>query len=484
MTLRELTKDMNFELLQGDMDAEVTDITNDSRNVKEGGLFFAITGLRSDGHDFVSGIISRKPSVIVVQKYIKAPREITVIRFDDTRLAMGIISSRFYGDPSKKMTVIGITGTRGKTESAVMIRDILETAGHRTGLICSLGITDGISHMRGNTTTPESIVLHRLLRDMAEKGIRHVIIEVSSQGLKLDRVAGVHFDYGIFTNLSPNHITHGEHASFEEYEFCKSLLFSASDHSVLNSESKYSPYMADAAAGDIIAYGMDERAEYSAENVRLYRESGMLFTSFDVRGRARGHIEIPLPGTFTVYNALCAIAVCSSIGAPIEAAREALGRAYIRGRNEMLPECRDFVFMLDDAHNAASLENMLAELGKYEHKRIISIFGCSGNTDKAARIRMGQVSGRNADITVITSDNPMFENPDAIIDDIAEGVKAAGGEYVREADREKAIRYAVSIAEKGDIIICAGKGDSDYQDIGGVRLPLDEREIARRIMEE
>ena len=445
MKARELLKGLQYSVICGDEDVEIKEIYNDSRKVGEQGLFFCIVGANFDGHAYVKNVINKGAVCLVVQKDVEPVPGVLIVKVDSTRYAMGIVSSNFYGNPSSKLTVIGITGTKGKTTTTYMIREMLMSAGHKTGLIGTIEIIDGNNVTAANNTTPESMIVHKKLKDMVDNGLDSVVMEVSSQGLMLDRVAGVDFDYGIFSNLSRDHIGPNEHKTFEEYAMWKSKLFTMCKIGIFNADDPHVDSMS---------------------------------------GKLDGDVLVNLPGNFSIYNSLAAIAVADLMGVPFDKIQEILKTIKVKGRVELIPISDKFTIMIDYAHNAVSLMSILETLREYKPKRLVSLFGCGGNRSKERRYEMGEVSGNMADLTIITSDNPRFEEPQDIINDIKTGINKTTGKYVEIIDRKEAIRYAIMNAEPGDVIVLAGKGHEDYQEIKGVKHHMDERDLIREVLEE
>ncbi len=484
MKLSEVLQGLKFEVLQGSTGISFHDIRNDSRKVQPGDLFFCISGAVSDGHKYVQDVAEKGAAVIVVEKPVAVPDTVTVIQVENTRYAMGMISSAFYGKPSEKLKVIGLTGTKGKTTTTYMIREMLERSGIKTGLIGTIEIMDGKQRIPANNTTPESMLLHKYLRDMVDNGCQAVAMEVSSQGLMLDRVAGVSFDYGIFTNLSKDHIGPNEHASFEEYRDWKAKLFTLCKTGIFNVDDANAGYMMEHATCEKVTYGEQTDADYRAQNVELYREKGVLGIQYTLSGKLEAKIVVDLPGEFSVHNSLAAIAVADLLQVSVADIQNILKEVKVRGRVEMIPISDAFTLMIDYAHNAMALESLLTALRAYNPKRLIPLFGCGGNRSRDRRFEMGEVSGTMADFTIITSDNPRDEEPLAIMDDIETGMKKTTGAYVKIADRKEAIRYAILHAKEGDVVVLAGKGHEDYQEIHGVKHHMDERELICEILEE
>ena len=365
-----------------------------------------------------------------------------------------------------------------------MIREMLERAGIKTGLVGTIEILDGANKIPAENTTPESMVLHKYMKDMVDNGCKAVVMEVSSQGLMLDRVAGVDFDYGIFTNLSKDHIGPNEHASFEEYRDWKAKLFTLCKTGIFNVDDKNAGYMMEHADCEKITYGMREHADYCANDVKLYCENGVLGIQYALSGSLSGQMVVDLPGEFSVHNSLAAIAVADLMHVPVADIQTILKQIKVRGRVEMIPISDAFTLMIDYAHNAMALESLLTALRAYNPKRLVTLFGCGGNRSKDRRFEMGEVSGNMADFTIITSDNPRDEEPAAIMEDIVTGMKKTTGSYVAIEDRKEAIRYAILHAQPGDVIVLAGKGHEDYQEIHGVKHHMDERDLIRGILEE
>ena len=486
MKLFELIEGLDYELVCGDTNVEVDDIKNDSRKVVSKDLFFCISGAVSDGHKYAEDVINKGASVLIVEKNldINIPENVTVIKVDNSRYAMGCISSRFYGEPSKKLTVIGITGTKGKTTTTYMIREMLEASGIKTGLIGTIEILDGKEKIPAKNTTPESMVLHKTLKDMLDNGVKAVVMEVSSQGLMLDRVAGVDFDYGIFTNLSKDHIGPNEHKTFEEYMMWKAKLFTMCKTGIFNCDDNFFGKMTETATCKTVTYGMKNSADYKADDVRLYNQDGVLGIEYTLNGKQNADIIVDLQGEFSVHNSLAAIAIADLLGVPMEDIKRILKEIKVRGRVEMIPVSDDFTIMIDYAHNAMALESLLVALKAYNPGRLVTLFGCGGNRSKDRRYEMGEVSGKLSDFTIITSDNPRDEEPLDIINDIKTGIGKTAGEYTEIPDRKEAIRYAILNGKKGDVIVLAGKGHEDYQEIKGVKHHMDERDLIREILEE
>lgn len=505
MTLRELVSGMEYELQTADgkpvrqgsleekelLEREITDITNDSRKVGEGMLFFAIRGANSDGHDYAEQVARAGAAAIFAEHPLKLAGEKenvmslpAIVCMPSTRRGMALASAAFYGHPARRMKMIGITGTKGKTTTTYLVKSILERAGMDVGLIGTIESCWHEVHRASNNTTPESIVLQKTLREMADDGVQAVVMEVSSQALMLDRTAGILFDIGVFTNLSEDHIGPNEHASFDEYLHCKSLLFSQCRLGIVNGDDPYADRILENSTCQVERYGMEPGNDLYAQNLRLIEKPGELGIHFETKGELSLSCEVPTPGRFSVYNALAAIAICFHFGVQPKDIETALLGAKAKGRIELVKVSDDFTLMIDYAHNAVALESLLSTLKEYHPHRLVTLFGCGGNRSKVRRFEMGEVSGRLSDLTIITSDNPRNEEPMDIIADIVTGISKTDGKYVTIPDRREAIAYAIHHGEPGDIIVLAGKGHEDYQEIRGKKYPMDERVIIAEILKE
>lgn len=482
--LQYLLENLEYTCIQGDLDKEITAVAFDSRKVTQDNLFICIIGANFDGHDAIDDVCAKGASVLIVSKKIpqSIPSDITIIQVEDTRLAMAFISAAWFGHPADKLKVIGITGTKGKTTTTYLVKSILEHAGHKCGLIGTIEIIIGDTHIHANNTTPESYLIQEYFAQMVEAGLDCVVMEVSSQGLMLHRTQGFIFDVGIFTNLEPDHIGPNEHKDFEDYIHCKSLLFKQCKLGIANQDDEHFNNVLAGHTCDLITYGIDSDADIKASNVTLVNKPGILGVEFDVAGLVNTHITIPNPGRFSVYNALCAISICHHFGVAPETMHEGLEKAKVKGRIEPVKISDDFTLLIDYAHNAMALESLLTTLKAYNPGRLVSVFGCGGNRSKLRRYEMGEVSGKIADLTIITSDNPRFEEPQDIIEDIKSGINKTAGKYIEICDRKEAIAYAIHNALPGDIIVLAGKGHEDYQEIKGVKYPMDERDLIKEIM--
>lgn len=486
--LKELLGNLPCEWICGKTGQSVTEVVYDSRKVQKGCLFICITGANVDGHDYAEEVVEKGAAALLVSKEPNLSEEkkkdITIIKVEDTRYAMAHIGAAYYGYPAEQLKIIGITGTKGKTTTTYLIKSILENAGHKVGLVGTIEAIIGDTVIPADNTTPESFVLQQYFRRMVEAGCDTVVMEVSSQGLMMHRTQGFLFDIGILTNVEPDHIGPNEHASFEEYMACKGLLFRQCRIGIVNRDDVHTQTVIQGHTCSIETYGFEEGADLRAQNSKLVHKPGSLGVSFEVTGLMTMQAEIATPGKFSVYNALTAIAVCRHFGVEPDDINKALLKAKVKGRIEMVPVSDQFTLMIDYAHNAMALESLLTTLAEYRPNRLICLFGCGGNRSKIRRYEMGEVSGRLADLTIITSDNPRFEDPQDIIEDIKTGMAKTNGSYIEICDRKEAIAYAIDHGEPGDIIVLAGKGHEDYQEIKGKKYPMDERILIQEILDE
>ncbi len=484
MNLKNLLERLEYTCVQGSLDTEVSAIVNDSRKAVPGCLFFCIKGAVKDGHEYAAEVVQKGAKVLVTEDPVQVPKDVTVIQTADSRYAMAVIAAAWYGYPAEEMKIIGITGTKGKTTTTYMVKSILESAGHKVGLIGTIEAIIGEEHIPANNTTPESLLIQEYFRKMADAGCDCVVMEVSSQGLMLYRTAGFTFEIGIFTNIGVDHIGPAEHKDFEDYAACKGRLFKQCRIGIVNADDPHLDQVLKGHTCTLETFGFSEKADLRAEDVRLVSRPGYLGVAYETKGLMELPVEIDIPGKFSVYNSLTAIAICRHFGVSKEDIQKALKKAKVKGRIEMVKVSDDFTLMIDYAHNAMSLESLLTTLREYHPKRLVCLFGCGGNRSKDRRFEMAHVSGRLADFTIITSDNPRFEEPEAILDDIEHGMKETNGAYIKIVDRKEAIAYAIHHGQPGDVIVLAGKGHEDYQEIKGVKYHMDERELIQEILEE
>lgn len=484
--LSELLKEISYECVSGTLEKEITDVIYDSRKVTDGCLFICIPGAKVDGHRFAADAVRSGAAALLIEHDVELPEgtDVTVIRVENARYAMAFVSAAYFGHPAEQMQIIGITGTKGKTTTNYLVKSILEQTGRKVGLIGTIEIIAGDTHIHAENTTPESYLVQKYFRMMADAGCDTVVMEVSSQGLMLHRTQGFVFDFGIFTNLEPDHIGENEHKDFDDYLHCKSLLFRQCRVGIVNADDAHWREVTKNCTCQLETYGIDAAADLQAEDISFLNEGGSLGMAFRTKGLMELSVRIASPGKFNVYNALTAIAICRHFGVEEKEILRALSAAKVKGRTEMVPVSDEFTLMIDYAHNAMALKSLLETLRAYKPHRLVCLFGCGGNRAKSRRYEMGEVSGNMADLTIITSDNPRTEEPQAIIDDIKIGIEKTDGKYVEICDRKEAIAYAIDHGEPGDIIVLAGKGHEDYQEINGVKYPMDERILIQEILEE
>lgn len=484
MKLSALLKNLKYEVLQGTPEVEIAEIVYDSRKVTPGSLFLCVRGANVDGHTFAADVAKKGATALIVEEAVEVPADVTVIKVPDSRYAMALTAAAWYGYPATKLKTIGVTGTKGKTTTTYLVKSILENAGYKVGLIGTIETIIGDTRIPSANTTPESYLVQKYFAQMVKEGCDCVVMEVSSQGLMLHRTAGILFDFGIFTNIEPDHIGPNEHASFEEYLECKSRLLKQCRIGIVNRDDEHFEKIIKGHTCTLETYGFSEKADLRAENIQLVTKGGSLGVAYKTTGLLDLDVEIDLPGKFSIYNSMTAIAICRHFKVSGENIIKALKNAKVKGRIEMVHVSDEFTLMIDYAHNAMALESLLTTLREYQPKRLVCLFGCGGNRSRDRRFEMGEVSGRLADLTIITSDNPRFEEPQAIIEDIKTGIAKTDGKYVEIADRKEAIRYAIHHGQPGDIVVLAGKGHEDYQEIKGKKYPMDERVLIQEILEE
>lgn len=481
---KSLLKDISYEVIRGSEKRHVSSVVYNSNRVTKDCLFICIAGARFDAHEKAAEAVKKGAAVLVVSRRVELPEDApaTVIMVKDTRYAMAFISAAYFGNPADKLKVIGITGTKGKTTTTYLVKSILEHAGHKVGLVGTIETIIGDKRIPAENTTPESYLLQRSFKEMLDAGCDMAVMEVSSQGLMQHRSQGFTFELGIFTNIEPDHIGPNEHKDFEDYMHCKGLLFKQCRMGIVNCDDAHWKQVTQGHTCELLTYGFSKKADIYADDVKLIQGEGFLGVDFKVGGLMDFEVEFHAPGRFSVYNALTAIAICRHFNIPADRMKEGLKEAKVKGRIELVKVSKDFTLMIDYAHNAMALESLLVTLKEYEPKRLVCMFGCGGDRSKIRRYEMGEVSGRLADLTVITSDNPRTEDPQAIIEDIKTGIAKTEGKYIEIIDRREAIAYVIRYGIPGDVIVLAGKGHEDYQEILGKKYPMDERDIIKDVL--
>lgn len=481
MELTKLIEGLDILDIQGTTNKQISRIVYDSRRAVPGALFVCVDGFKTDGHKFIQSAIDNGATTFLVQKDVPAIDDITIIKVPDTRYALAHVSAVFFEHPSRDFTLLGITGTKGKTTITYMIKSILEQADQMVGLIGTVANIIGSEKMPAQRTTPESLDLQEVFDNMKYKGADTVVMEVSSQGLKLSRVACSDFDIGVFTNLSEDHIGGDEHPDMEDYLNSKIKLFSLAKRGLVNVDCGYSDRVFESSQCECMTFGISNKADISAQDIVTHADRVEFFVTTPWFS---SNVVVSVPGKFSVYNALAAIGVTGMMGIAPEHIVNGLKDIHIPGRAEIVPTPnKPYTVMIDYAHTPDSLRNILQTVKEFVPNRLISVFGCGGDRDRTKRPQMGKISGEIADITLITSDNPRTEESMDIIKDIEEGIKETDGQYSIIQDRTSAIRHAMKIAQKGDIIVLAGKGHETYQIFKDKTIHYDEREIVKDILE-
>lgn len=477
MKMIDWLKGLDYRILQGDPDVEVEDVIYDSRKGGPGRVFVCMRGANVDSHEFCSQVYEAGGRVFVTERAVSLPQDAAVIQVENGRRALALLSAARFGYPASRMVTIGVTGTKGKTTTTHMIRAILEAAGEKVGMIGTNGAYfAGVAEPTRNTT-PESYELHGYFSRMAQAGCRYLVMEVSSQAIKLHRTDGIVFDYGVFTNISPDHIGPNEHADFAEYLECKAKLFSQCRKGLINGDDPHAGEIAAAASCPVLTYGIDSAADFRGENLRYLSENGFVGLEFSVSGKGAFPVRAGIPGRFNASNALAAVSLCSLLDIPEPVLSRGLEKIHVNGRMEIAYASDRFQVIIDYAHNAVSMESLLETLREYHPKRLVVVFGCGGNRAKERRYSMGEIAGKMADLSIITADNSRFEKTEDILADIRHTLVPTGGAYLEIPDRREAIRYAVFHACPGDMIAVIGKGHEDYQEINGVRTHFLDREV-------
>ncbi len=482
MKLKKILNNIEYELIKGSLDINITDLCYDSRKVTKDCAFICLEGTQVDGHDFIDTAIKKGASTIFIEKDIEVSQPVTVIKLSNTRKDLSLLSINYFDNPASKLTMIGITGTKGKTTTSWMIKNILEEEGKKVGVIGTMGVFIGNNHYETINTTPESYEIQKYLKEMLKQKVEYAIMEVSSQALKVGRVEGMTFDYGIFTNLTKDHIGEGEHENMEDYIYSKSLLFQKSKHGILNIDDKHYQDMTKNNTCDIHTFGKNKEADLIINNIKLLRKEHFIGLELHTKGLIEDTFLVNTPGEFSAYNAISAILTTKLIGCKLESIKKALSKVAVKGRVEIIPVSSKYSVIIDYAHNGISMTNILNTMREYHPKRIVSLFGCGGNRSKTRRYDMGEISGRLSDFTIITEDNSRYEDINDIMNDIEIGLKKANGKYIKIEDRKEAIKYAIENAKEGDIILLLGKGHETYREKNGVREHFDEREVIKEII--
>ncbi|EJT5916850.1 TPA: UDP-N-acetylmuramoyl-L-alanyl-D-glutamate--2,6-diaminopimelate ligase [Clostridium perfringens] len=482
MILKSLLKGLDYEVIKGNEESKVQNIRYDNRKIEQGDAFVCVKGFKVDGHSFIGDAIKKGAKTLIVQEDVSVQEDITIIKVRDTRKALAIMSSNYFGNPKDKLKIIGITGTNGKTTSAFIIKSILEKAGFMTGLIGTIANYIGNKKVDAVRTTPESYELHELFKNMVDAGVEYCVMEVSSHSLELDRVYGIQFEEGIFTNLTRDHLDF--HKTFENYYNAKFKLFERSNHSIINLDDPY---------GANIVKDIEERGvKTKVSTFSIEKESD--FKAFEIKSHSNGSefkvnleevedFSINIPGEYNIYNSLGCIICAYNLNIPMNKIKEGLSDVVIPGRCELVAKEKNLPYsiIIDYAHTPDGLENILSTVKAFTRNRMISVFGCGGDRDKVKRPQMGKIGCELSDIAIITSDNPRSEEPMDIINDIVKPLNYDN--FVIEVNRKEAIRKAMNMALEGDVIVIAGKGHETYQILKDETIHFDEREVVYDILE-
>ncbi len=478
MTLGEILKGIHYNSRKFTPELSVEDVVYDSRKAKENTIFVCISGFQNDGHNFAKNAYDLGTRIFAVEKDIELPDDALILKVESTRKFLAVASANLFCRPAEKLNTIAITGTKGKTSVSFMLKSIYEAAGHKVGVIGSTGVYIGDKFYDTVNSTPESYIIHKFYKEMLDEGCDTAIIEATSQGFKLDRTYGIHFNTGIFTNLSPDHIGAAEHSDFDEYLACKKMIFDQCEKVIVNADSDHYERIIDKVSCPIITFSGEKNADLTFGDGVFSVGKNRLKTEFSYQDSNGTHeIDLNTPGHFSLYNATAAIAVASNDGIGYDAIKNGLYTTFVKGRMEIVPIEKDYTVIIDFAHNEFSVKNLFDTINLYNPSRIISVFGCGGNRSKLRRYAMGEVIGRNSDLSVITSDNSRYEKVDDIIDDILIGMHKTDGKYVIIPDRRKAIKEALRVAKEGDVVLLIGKGHEMYEEIEGVKYPFDERQV-------
>ena len=477
MKVEKILHDIEYKLIQGSVETEFEKIEYDSRKVSKGDAFVCVTGFKTDGHNYVESAIKSGATVIFCERELENIDEsVTVIQFENTRKALAHISAEYYGRPSERMNVIGVTGTNGKTTTTFLVKSVLDKIGHKTGIIGTIENRIGDRIIPTERTTPESLELQELFKTMADEGCQDVVMEVSSHALDLHRVDDIRFNVGIFTNLTQDHLDY--HVTMENYKKAKGLLFERCLASVVNIDDEAGEYMVSVSKGKVITFAIDKNADLKAEDIHISADGVEFKLEYDGKEYP---VSLNTPGKFSIYNALGAIGACILMGIDMDTIISGLKENKgVNGRFQTVRSKRGFNAIVDYAHTPDGLENILKTAKEFVKGRIITVFGCGGDRDRTKRPIMGEIAGIYSDYCIITSDNPRTEDPVQILDDVEPGTKKSGCDYTKIVDRGEAIKYAIDMAKEGDVVIVAGKGHENYQIFADKTIHFDDVEEVKK----
>lgn len=485
MLLKDLLKGIEYETLKGSLDVEISDVIYNSDMLKPNSAFICKKGAKFDSHTIAQEAVDKGATAIICDRDVVA-ENCTVIKVENTSIAECLMAANLYDHPAEKMVTIGITASKGKTTTAFMVKQILEKGGHKVGIMGSIGSFAGDKELdpHGHTTTPAGYEVQRLFAEMYEAGCDTVVMETTSQAFKVNRLAGITFNYGIFLNISRDHISSWEHASLEEYMSCKKQLLKQSRVGVVNFDDLQFQKIIDGNDCEkLITFGFYDGADIQIKDYKQVSEP-QLGIQYHASGLMDVDINVGVPGRFTAYNSVAAAYVCSNLGVSDDVISTALSDIKIRGRVEKIDIDAPYTVIIDFAHNGIGVTNLMNAIRNYDPNKIIAVFGSDGNRTKIRRADAGEILGKTADLTILTSNCPRFEEVEDINNDIKVGLDRTSGAYMEIIDRRSAIKYAMSIAEQGDFILLIGKGHWDYEEIKGVFYPFDERVVVKELYEE
>ncbi len=482
MKLKNLLKGIDYSLIQGNMEMDIEDICYDSRKVKQNEAFVCLVGIDSDGHDYVEDVIRRGCRCLITCRSIEIDEDVTIVQLQDTRTMLSYLSANLFQHPSDKLIKIAVTGTKGKTSVSWMIKNILEKNQEKVGVIGTLGtVIDGVLYSHKNTT-PESYLIQKYMAEMVRTHTKYLVMEVSSQALRVGRVNNIIFDYAIFTNLSIDHIGPREHPTYEDYKESKAKLFQQCRVGILNCDDlEYKSIIKDCSC-QIYTFGT-KKSDLMIQEILPVHSPTFLGTKFSLQGEVNATFQVAAPGNFSAYNATAAVFVTKLINVPLEKIKEGLMEFKVPGRCEIFNIHDKFKVVIDFAHNKISMESIIQTMKSYHPNRIITVFGCGGGRSTERRIELGVVAGRDSDLSIVTMDNPRNDSLEEINQDIVQGITSVSGKYLVIPDRKEAILFALENALENDIILLLGKGHETYQEIKGERIEFDEKKIIQEYME-
>lgn len=477
MKIKKILENIDYELIQGDINLNVNEIVYDSRKCTKDSAFIALKGIDTDGHKYISSVIDKGcKCIFVCEDVSNISKDITVIKLSDTRKELAYLAENFFEHPKDHLIKIGITGTKGKTTTSYMIKSILESNGEKVGVIGTIGTVIDNKIYEHKNTTPESYEVQKYMRMMVDAGVKYLVMEVSSQALKVGRVSNIYYDYSIFTNLSIDHIGEREHKDFEDYSTSKSLLFKQSEIGIINKDDKYYNIMTDNCSCKIYTYGKNN-CDLNLVDSKYYIDDNLLGISINTSGLVDNEFLVSAPGLFSAYNAMSSILLCNLLGVCDEKIIEGLKNFKVKGRCEILNLPKGVKVIIDYAHNKVSMESIIKTMKEYKSGRVVTVFGCGGGRSSDRRFELGEMSGKYADFSIVTMDNPRYDDINEINKDISNGIESVGGNYIIINDRENAIRYAIENAKNNDIILLLGKGHEKFQQVKDKIYDLDEEKI-------